>query len=101
MSVSWMRRAWVWLFFRRGRGRPLSVWVQLRVSACLAGGSPMDCKGANRSALTAALIFYPIDPLQIKLEYRHDRASLPVFAKADGSMTRYNNVFSAQAVYHF
>ena len=68
---------------------------------CLAGADPMACKGSNRASLTAALLFYPLDPLQIKLEYRHDWASQPVFTRHDGSPTRHNDLISAQAVYHF
>jgi len=62
---------------------------------------PIGCSGANRQAFTAALLFYPIDQLQIKLEARHDIASEYTFERADGSLAKSNDVVSAQAVYSF
>lgn len=68
--------------------------------ACFAV-NPSGCKGANRQALTAALLFYPTDQLQLKLEARHDMASERTFVRADGSSAKSNDVLSAQAVYSF
>ncbi|MGC0153766.1 DUF3138 family protein [Chromobacterium vaccinii] len=68
--------------------------------ACLASGAT-DCKGANRQALTADLLFFPTDQLTLKLEYRHDWASQAVFQRNDGSLKRSNDMLGAQAVYSF
>ncbi len=69
-------------------------------AACLASGSS-DCKGANRQALTADLLFFPTDQLTLKLEYRHDWASESVFLRNDGSYRKSNDLIGAQAVYTF
>ncbi|AAQ59632.1 DUF3138 family protein [Chromobacterium violaceum] len=68
--------------------------------ACLASGAA-DCKGANRMALTAALLFFPTDQFTLKFEYRHDWASQAVFQRNDGSMKKSNDMLGAQAVYTF
>ncbi|MBX9295473.1 DUF3138 family protein [Chromobacterium vaccinii] len=68
--------------------------------ACLASGST-DCKGANRMALTADLLFFPTDQFTLKFEYRHDWASQAVFQRNDGSMKKGNDMLGAQAVYTF
>lgn len=59
------------------------------------------CKGANRYALTLALLAYPSDRWTLKAEYRHDHASLPVFWTSDYGFRRSNDVFSLQTVYTF
>ncbi len=69
-------------------------------AACLASGSS-DCKGANRQAFTADLLFFPTDQLTLKLEYRHDWASENVFLRNDGSYRKSNDLIGAQAVYTF
>lgn len=61
----------------------------------------VNCKGANRWALTTAVLFYPTDQWTLKAEYRYDRANLPVFATRDGPYRKDNNVFSLQTVYAF
>lgn len=61
----------------------------------------INCKGANRWALTAAVLFYPTDQWTLKAELRHDRANLAVFTTQDGSLRRSNNIFSLQTVYAF
>ena len=68
--------------------------------ACVASGAA-DCKGANRQALTADLLFFPTDQLTLKLEYRHDWASESVFLRNDGSFRKSNDLLGAQAVYTF
>lgn len=68
--------------------------------ACVASGAT-DCKGANRQALTADLLFYPTDQLTLKFEYRHDWASQDVFLRNDGRFRRSNDMLGAQAVYSF
>ncbi|SUX55999.1 Protein of uncharacterised function (DUF3138) [Chromobacterium vaccinii] len=60
-----------------------------------------DCKGANRMALTADLLFFPTDQFTLKFEYRHDWASQAVFQRNDGSMKKGNDMLGAQAVYTF
>jgi hypothetical protein len=60
-----------------------------------------NCKGANRYALTVALLAYPSDRWTLKAEYRHDWASLPVFWTHDYQFRRHNDVFSLQTVYSF
>jgi len=67
---------------------------------CQSTGS-MDCSGANRQALTAALLFYPTDQLTLKVELRHDWASQAVFQRADGVYSKSNDVLAAQAIYTF
>jgi hypothetical protein len=71
--------------------------------ACLANSSSngSECKGANRQALAAALLFYPIDQLIVKMEYRHDWANHDVFVKHNGSFTKTNDVVGASMVYTF
>lgn len=61
----------------------------------------VHCRGANRWALTTALLFYPTDQWTLKAELRHDRANLPVFGVHDGSFRRHNTIFSLQTVYAF
>ncbi|WP_047257883.1 DUF3138 family protein [Chromobacterium subtsugae] len=68
--------------------------------ACVASGAA-NCKGANRQALTADLLFFPTDQLTLKLEYRHDWASESVFLRNDGSFRKNNDLLGAQAVYSF
>ncbi|SCK29790.1 DUF3138 family protein [Vogesella sp. LIG4] len=62
---------------------------------------PSGCKGAVRQDITAALLFYPTDQLQLKLEARHDISSVRSFERADGTTSKHNDVLSAQAVYSF
>jgi len=71
--------------------------------SCLANSTTngSECKGANRQSLAAALLFYPIDQLIIKMEYRHDWANNDVFVKHDGSFTKTNDVVGATMVYSF
>jgi len=59
------------------------------------------CKGAKRSSLVAAFLYYPTKQTTLKAEYRYDRANIPVFAKKDGSLVKDNNLLSFQAVYGF
>ena len=59
------------------------------------------CKGANRYALTIALLAYPSDRWTLKAEYRRDWASQPVFWTHDYRFRRDNDVFSVQTVYSF
>lgn len=61
----------------------------------------VNCKGANRWALTAAVVFYPTDQWTLKAEVRHDRANLAVFATRDGAYRKHNSIFSLQTVYAF
>jgi hypothetical protein len=61
----------------------------------------MECKGAQRYALTADLLFYPTDQIIVKFEYRHDGANHPVFQKSDGSYSRSNDIAALQFVYTF
>jgi len=70
---------------------------------CLANSSSngSECKGANRQSLAAALLFYPIDQLIVKMEYRHDWANNDVFVKHNGSFTKTNDVVGASMVYTF
>lgn len=65
---------------------------------CTSGSS---CKGANRQALTADLMFYPTDQLTLKFEYRHDWASNAVFLKNNGNFSKSNDILGAQMVYTF
>lgn len=60
-----------------------------------------NCKGANRYALTLAVLAYPSDRWTLKAEYRRDWASLPVFWTHDYQFRRHNDVFSLQTVYSF
>ncbi|POZ61699.1 DUF3138 family protein [Chromobacterium alticapitis] len=68
--------------------------------ACLASGAT-NCKGANRMALTADLLFFPTDQFTLKFEYRHDWASQNVFLRNDGTNKKSNDMLGAQAVYTF
>lgn len=61
----------------------------------------LDCKGANRQALTADLLFYPTDQLTLKMEYRHDWANNAVFLKNNGTAKKNNDILGAQMVYSF
>jgi len=65
---------------------------------CTAG---LLCKGANRQALTADLLFYPTDHLTLKFEARYDWASQAVFLKNDSGYTRSNYILGTQMVYSF
>jgi hypothetical protein len=66
-----------------------------------AGGTGLDCKGANRQDVALDLLFFPTDQLTLKLEYRHDWANQAVFTKNDGSTSKNNDIFGAQMVYSF
>lgn len=59
------------------------------------------CKGANRYALTLAVLAYPSDRWTLKAEYRRDWGSQPVFWTHDYQFRRHNDVFSLQSVYAF
>jgi hypothetical protein len=61
----------------------------------------LQCKGANRQAVTADLLFYPTDHLTLKFEARYDWASQSVFLKNDGGYTRNNYILGSQMVYSF
>jgi len=76
--------------------------------ACLADAQANDpsdygfaCKGAKRSAISAALLFYPMKQVVLKSELRFDHANLPVFAKKNGEQVKNNTLFGLQAVYSF
>ncbi|EGD05760.1 hypothetical protein B1M_04801, partial [Burkholderia sp. TJI49] len=60
-----------------------------------------ECKGAQRYAITADLLFYPTEQITVKLEYRHDAANHPVFLKSNGSYSRSNDLAGMQFVYSF
>ena len=69
--------------------------------ACVATNGAAGCSGAKRQDLTAALLFYPSEQLQLKLEYRHDISSQATFDNSSGGNGKHNDVLSAQAVYSF
>ncbi|MBA4710125.1 DUF3138 family protein [Aquitalea aquatica] len=69
--------------------------------ACVAANGVAGCSGAKRQDITAALLFYPSEQLQLKLEYRHDIASQATFDNNSGGTGKHNDVLSAQAVYSF
>jgi hypothetical protein len=87
--------------------------------ACFAAAQANDpsdfgfnCKGAKRSSLAAALLWYPSDVMVgqadpkahqiiVKGEVRVDHADIPVFAKKDGSPSKSNTLVGLQAVYSF
>lgn len=76
--------------------------------ACLASALAADpddyglrCKGANRMAATVAFLVYPTDQITLKAEYRHDWATLPVFARTDGLAVKRNDVFGLQLIYAY
>jgi hypothetical protein len=61
----------------------------------------LDCKGANRVALTTAFMAYPTDQITLKAEYRRDWANFAVFGLTDGRLVRSNDIFGLQLVYAF
>ncbi|WP_293764127.1 DUF3138 family protein [uncultured Aquitalea sp.] len=69
--------------------------------ACVAANGATACKGAKRQALTAALLFYPSEQLQLKLEARYDLSSQATFDTTDGTTRKSNATMAAQAVYSF
>ncbi|WP_179404504.1 DUF3138 family protein [Burkholderia guangdongensis] len=71
--------------------------------SCFANSSTngTECKGAQRYAITADLLFYPTQQITVKLEYRHDAANHPVFLKNNGSYSRSNDIAAAQFIYAF
>ncbi|MGU7773274.1 DUF3138 family protein [Burkholderia sp. MR1-5-21] len=60
-----------------------------------------ECKGAQRYAITADLLFYPTQQITVKLEYRHDAANHPVFLKSNGDYSRSNDLAGMQFIYSF
>ncbi|WP_049096572.1 DUF3138 family protein, partial [Burkholderia cepacia] len=71
--------------------------------ACFQGSSTngTECKGAQRYAITADLLFYPTQQITVKLEYRHDAANHPVFLKSNGTYARSNDLAGMQFIYSF
>lgn len=76
--------------------------------ACYASAQAADatdfgysCKGAKRTSLTAALLYYPIKQVVLKAEFRYDHANMPVFQKKDATATNNNSLIGLQAVYGF
>ncbi|WP_374350454.1 DUF3138 family protein, partial [Chitinimonas sp.] len=76
--------------------------------ACFAAAQANDptdfgysCKGAKRSSLAAALLYYPTKQVILKSELRFDHANLPVFGKKDGTYSNNNTLLGLQAVYSF
>ncbi len=61
----------------------------------------IECKGAQRYAITADLLFYPTQQIIVKLEYRHDGANHPVFLKSNGDYSRSNDIAAMQFIYSF
>ncbi|MDV3100218.1 DUF3138 family protein [Burkholderia cenocepacia] len=60
-----------------------------------------ECKGAQRYAITADLLFYPTQQITVKVEYRHDAANHPVFLKSNGTYARSNDLAGMQFIYSF
>ncbi|NTZ07917.1 DUF3138 family protein [Burkholderia metallica] len=71
--------------------------------SCFRGSSTngAECKGAQRYAITADLLFYPTQQITVKVEYRHDWANHPVFLKSNGTYSRSNDLAGMQFVYSF
>ncbi len=70
---------------------------------CVTDATVAECnRGANRSALTFGLSYLFDLNTTLKVEYRLDRANLPVFANVkDGSFKKSNSLFGASVLVSF
>ncbi|MBB3259929.1 hypothetical protein F4827_004626 [Paraburkholderia bannensis] len=64
-------------------------------------GLGFECKGAVRQDVALDLLFYPTQPITVKVEFRHDWASRKVFRRNDGSYSKSNDLLGAQFIYSF
>lgn len=58
--------------------------------------------GTRRQAITTALLFYPVNHLTVKLEYRHDWANIAAFQSATtGTFHKSDDTIAAQFLFAF
>ncbi len=89
------------IIYGAGSSDPLNGFGVDPTCMAASGNGGLGCRGTARYALTGDLLFYPTRQVTVKMEYRHDGATNPVFATGPGTSSRSNDLLAAELLYSF